>query len=111
MVFYGYHGVFPDEKTQGQRFEVDLEFCFETDPEQWKDELQETISYVDVYAAIQKIVQEEKTFNLLESLGDRIVTVIQRNFPVERIVARIRKPSVRMQGLLDYVEVEVEWNR
>ena len=49
MEFYGYHGVLPEENTLGQRFIVDL--IVETDLKQagLTDELEESISYVDLY--------------------------------------------------------------
>jgi len=34
---------------------------------------------------------------------------MKQNYLVDIIVVRIRKPSVPIQGILDYVEVEVIW--
>ncbi|MCK5899344.1 dihydroneopterin aldolase, partial [bacterium] len=51
----------------------------------------------------------EKSFNLIETLGNRIIEEMRESYLVDFIVVRIRKPSVPIQGILDYVEVEVVW--
>ena len=54
-------------------------------------------------------VCSEKSFNLIETLGNRIIEEMRESYLVDFIVVRIRKPSVPIQGILDYVEVEVVW--
>ena len=49
----------------------------------------------------------EKSFNLIETLGNRIIEEMRERYSVDIIVVRIRKPSVPLQGILDHVEVEV----
>ena len=46
VVVYGFHGVHPEEKTLGQRFEIDLEYRLKNPADPWKDEERSTISYV-----------------------------------------------------------------
>ena len=57
MEFYGYHGVLPEENKLGQRFRVDL--MVETDLKQAgvTDELEESISYADLYQVCKEIVE------------------------------------------------------
>ena len=108
VVVYGFHGVHPEEKTLGQRFEIDLEYRLKNPADPWKDEERSTISYVNAHSIISRVCSE-KSFNLIETLGNRIIEEMRESYLVDFIVVRIRKPSVPIQGILDYVEVEVVW--
>ena len=108
IVVYGFHGVHPEEKTLGQRFEIDLEYRLANPPFPWKDEERATVSYVNAHSIVSRVCAE-KSFNLIETLGNRIIEEMRSRFSIDLIIVRIRKPSVPIQGILDYVEVEVVW--
>ena len=108
IVVYGYHGVHPEEKSLGQRFEIDLEYRLANPPFPWKDEERGTVSYVNAHNIVSRVCAE-KSFNLIETLGNRIVEEMRARFSVDLIIVRVRKPSVPIQGILDHVEVEVVW--
>lgn len=111
MIFYGYHGVHPEERTLGQRFIVD--FTFEADPKYDREikHLEDTIDYTKVFDIIKHTLEEQKFF-LLEVCANSILDHIFAEFP--KIIyanVRIRKPSVPINGSLSSVEVEMERNR
>ena len=108
IVVYGFHGVHPEEKSLGQRFEIDLEYRLKNPANTWKDEERSTISYVNAHNIISQVCAE-KSFNLIETLGNRIIEEMRERYSVDIVVVRIRKPSVPIQGILDHVEVEVVW--
>ena len=108
IVVYGYHGVHPEEKSLGQRFEIDLEYRLSNPAFPWKDEERATVSYVNAHNIVSKVCAEQ-SFNLIETLGNRIVEEMRARFSVDLIIVRVRKPSVPIQGILDHVEVEVVW--
>ena len=108
ILVYGFHGVHPEEKTLGQRFEIDLEYRLKNPADPWKDEERSTISYVNAHNIISQVCAE-KSFNLIETLGNRIIEEMRERYSVDIVVVRIRKPSVPIQGILDHVEVEVVW--
>lgn len=108
LIIYGYHGVSAEEKTLGQRFEIDLEYQFDCASTIRSDELKETISYVDIYNLVHEAVTQ-KRFKLLETLAHHIIKMIQTQFPVSQVSIKIRKPSVPIPGVLDHVEVELSW--
>jgi len=108
MIFYGHHGVHPEERKLGQRFQVD--FTFETDPDQDKNikHLHDTIDYTLVYAIIKEIL-ENREFMLLEDCANTILDTVMEKFPnMIRTLVKIRKPSVPIKGSLSSVEVEME---
>ena len=109
IVVYGFHGVHQEEKTLGQRFEIDLEYRLANPTFPWKDEERATVSYVNAHKIVSSVCKE-KNFNLIETLGNRIIEEMRSKYSVDLIVVRIRKPSVPIQGILDHVEVEVVWN-
>jgi dihydroneopterin aldolase len=108
IVVFGFHGVHLEEKTLGQRFEIDLEYRLANPPLPWIDEESATVSYVDAYDIVSR-VSAEKSFNLIETLGNRIIEEMRSRFSIDLIVVRIRKPSVPIQGILDNAGVEVVW--
>ena len=108
IMVYGFHGVHQEEKTLGQRFEIDLEYRLANPPFPWKDEERATVSYVNAHKIVSRVCAE-KSFNLIETLGNRIIEEMRSRYSIDLIIVRVRKPSVPIQGILDYVEVEVEW--
>ena len=108
IVVFGFHGVHLEENTLGQRFEIDLEYRLANPPLPWIDEESATVSYVDAYDIVSR-VSAEKSFNLIETLGNRIIEEMRSCFSIDLIVVRIRKPSVPIQGILDHAGVEVVW--
>ena len=82
VVVYGFHGVHPEEKTLGQRFEIDLEYRLKNPADPWKDEEHSTISYVNAHSIISRICSE-KSFNLIETLGNRIIEEMRESYLVE----------------------------
>ncbi|MCK4956631.1 MAG: dihydroneopterin aldolase [Candidatus Cloacimonetes bacterium] len=111
LIFYGFHGVAPEERKLGQRFVVN--FTFETKQEHDKDiaTLSDTIDYTKVYEIIRHII-EEHTFHLLENCANMILNDVMTGFP--KIIfanVKIKKPSVPIKGTLEAVELEMERTR
>ena len=106
MRFFGYHGVLPEERTQGQYFEVDAELFYCLDKPEWQDDLQETIDYSLVYQEIQELVEHQQ-FYLIETLAIRIIKQLLEKYPVEGVRIRVRKPEVPLPGALKWAGVEI----
>ena len=49
LLFHAHHGVLPEERTLGQKFEVDLALSVDLRAAGASDALQDTISYAEVY--------------------------------------------------------------
>ncbi len=111
MVFYGHHGVHPEERKLGQRFIVD--FTYETDPNEDTNikHIDDTIDYTAVYSIIKHILENQE-FQLLENCANTILVNIIETFPkIIRAQVKIRKPSVPIKGFLNSVEVEMDRSR
>ena len=107
MQFYGRHGVNPEEKELGQRFEVDVELSVDTRLAGQHDDLHQTINYAHVYRTVKQAVEDE-CFDLIEALAETIATRIGQQFAPDAIRVCVRKPHVPLKGVLDYVAVEIE---
>jgi dihydroneopterin aldolase len=102
---YGYHGVEPNERRDGQRFVYDLEF--EVGERGADDEIAHAVDYRDVAACLREIA--ERPFNLLEALAVTIAESLLERFELEWVRVRVRKPEVRPAGLeLEFSAVTVE---
>ncbi|MCD4650651.1 MAG: dihydroneopterin aldolase [Candidatus Cloacimonetes bacterium] len=111
MVFYGYHGVHPEERKLGQRFIVDLTVESDSALDSKIKHLSDTIDYTKVFAEI-KHVMEKKQFVLLENCANCILDDIFAAFDlVCKAKVIIRKPSVPINGSLSSVEVEMQRSR
>ncbi|MCL7027631.1 hypothetical protein MKW94_014290, partial [Papaver nudicaule] len=49
LMFQGYHGVLPEEKTLGQKFVIDMDAWVDLREAGKTDNLNDSISYVDLY--------------------------------------------------------------
>lgn len=112
MRFYAYHGLFPEENTLGQAFEVDVEVFGSF--EGWAahgecpdvTKVDGAVNYPEVYALVDSIVTGER-YGLVESIADRIASEVVRSFGVAKLIVRVRKPNPPVAGQFDGIEVEV----
>ena len=112
MVFYGYHGVLPEERALGQRFVVDVEVFTDLRRAGVSDDLADTINYSQVYATAREIVTGPAC-QLIEAVAERIAArVLAEHGAAERVVVSIRKPEVPIPGsVLASSEVRIERER
>ncbi len=107
LVFYGYHGVNPEERVQGQRFVVDVELTLDLSRAGLSDDLNATVNYASVFKVTRSIVEGEPA-NLIEAVAERIAAEILSRFGVESGRVRVRKPWAPIKGGdLNYVAVEI----
>lgn len=104
--FYGRHGVHPEETKLGQRFVVDLELGVDLRAAGVSDDLEQTVSYSDVYRDVRAIV-EGPPFKLIEAVAERIAAQVLLRESVLSVLVRVRKPEVPIPGQLDCVAVEI----
>lgn len=110
MRFLGCHGVLPQEKKIPQPFEVDLELYLDLVPAGQSDDLQDTVSYDEVFHTVRHIVEEEH-YSLIEALAERIAGVILQKFPLQSVEVTIYKPQAPVSGDFEYFAVKIHRNR
>ena len=107
MTFYGYHGVDPAEQQLGQRFIVDLAVAYDLRRAGETDDLQDTVSYAQLYRLTREVV-EGPSCQLLEAVAARIAATVLDRTPVVAVRVRLRKPEVPIKGsILAAAAVEI----
>lgn len=107
MAFYGYHGVDPAEQQLGQRFIVDLAVAYDLRRAGETDDLQDTVSYAQLYRLTRDIV-EGPSCQLLEAVAARIAATVLDQTPVTAVRVCLRKPEVPIKGsILAAAAVEI----
>lgn len=111
MKFYGYHGDLPQERDLGQAFEVDIEIFMDLQPAGSKDDLNFSVNYVDVFQLVEKVVTG-RPFSLIEAVAERIaILILERFIFVQVVKVTVKKPSAPVQGLFEYMSVEITRER
>jgi 7,8-dihydroneopterin aldolase/epimerase/oxygenase len=111
MVFYGFHGVFAEERKLGQRFIVSLHLTTESKHDSKIHKLEDTVDYTKVYELLKNIMESDQ-FQLLESVANVILDKVLAEFDlVQKAKVFIQKPSVAIQGSLKSVELVMDRSR
>ncbi len=107
LQFHGHHGVYEEERKLGQKFVVDVDAWADLEKAGTTDELEHTVSYVELYAQVKKVV-EGPSFKLLESVVEAIAQGILVCHPtISDVRVKVCKPHVAVEGVLDYLGVEI----
>ena len=102
----GNHGVYDFEKEKPGTFEIDVEIFKDLSILKDTDDLKKTIDYSKIIQVIQKIFNE-KIYILIETLAEKICDNLLKNFLIESVKLRIRKPHAPIQANFETVEVEI----
>ena len=89
---FGYHGVFPQEKREGQTFLVDVDIETSFDEAIAHDDVAYTVDYGVLAERVAEIIQGEPA-DLIETVCDRIVTMVLSLERVKATRVTIHKPQ------------------
>ncbi len=110
LVFFAYHGYYPEERKIGNRYGVDIVVRTDLSRAAINDRLADTINYETLYA----IAKEEmgKPAQLLENLGERIVQQIFSRFgTASHVKIVIRKYNPPIGGICHAAEIVLRRKR
>eukprot|EP00887_Chlorella_sp_A99_P001418 scaffold8.g1418.t1 len=111
LTFHGYHGVFPEERTLGQKFVVDAVLAADLRAAGESDDLQRTINYARVYEDIREAV-EGPPQQLLEAVAERLAAqLLERHPAVGAVQLGIRKPHVAVGGVVESLGIQITRRR
>lgn len=92
---YGYHGVYPGERAQGQTFVVDLVCWIDLAEAAAGDDLLATIHYAELAEAVVQDIARDPV-DLIETLADRIATTCFARSRVQACQITVHKPEAPM---------------
>ncbi len=106
MVFHAYHGILPEERRLGQKYEVDVEYSLDIGRAVKTDSLDATINYADVFNTVEEVIKG-RSFNLIETLAESMANELLSSFPMRSVTVRVRKLNPPVEGYVGSVEVEI----
>ncbi|MGI8587205.1 MAG: dihydroneopterin aldolase [Chloroflexia bacterium] len=98
LVFYGYHGVNPEEQKLGQRFRVDVTLWADLSAAAQSDDLADTISYAAIYKQV-RAVMEGPPSRLLEHVAGRLGEALLAEARCRGVRVRILKLGAPISGM------------
>lgn len=107
---FGFHGVYDDEKRDGQDFVVDLRLDLDTRPAAASDDVADTVHYGELAASVGAVVAGEPV-DLLETLAQRIADVALADERVARVEVTVHKPQAPIALQFDDVSVTISRSR
>lgn len=103
---YGHHGVFDFERREGQRFTVDLVLGMDTRPAARSDDLQDTVDYGTLVAAVRRAVETDPV-DLIETLAQRIADVCLTDSRVAWTEVTVHKPDAPIEATFTDVALTI----
>ena len=104
---FGYHGVFEEEKQNGQDFYINAKLVSDLKRAGMTDCLQDSTHYGEVCLQIKKTLTEQK-YDLLERACERCIEDILIYFPlIQEVTMELRKPQAPIPMEFESVSVEI----
>ncbi len=101
-----YHGVNPEEKINGQMFELDITALIDAKPANASDELSDTVSYAKIIKTARAVFTAE-SYNLIEYASNKVAMEIMKEYPkLKSVTVLLKKPEAPISADFDYVAVE-----
>lgn len=85
-------GIYDWERTTPQTVSIDLEMAWDTARAAASDDIADTLDYKAVAKRLQAFVSESR-FQLIETLAERIATIIRAEFDVSWVRVTLHKPG------------------
>ncbi|HEY0890374.1 MAG TPA: dihydroneopterin aldolase [Nocardioides sp.] len=107
---FAHHGVFEFERREGQTFPIDLVLGVDTRPAAASDDLQDTVDYGSLVAAVKAAVERDPV-DLIETLAQRIADVCLLDTRVEWVRVSVHKPDAPIEATFSDVVLTITRHR
>lgn len=105
---FAFHGVNPEEQTDGQLFIVDITAHADLSKACESDDINDTVSYAKIIKIAQRVMTEQKDF-LLERVAQRIATSLLNKFSmIEEVEVTVKKPNAPIKANFEYTAVSIK---
>jgi dihydroneopterin aldolase len=102
----GHHGVFSEERRQGQEFVIDVTAWLDLAPAARDDDLTKTVHYGEIAEQVVAAVERDPV-DLIETVAERCAAVVLAFPLVQRVEVTIHKPQAPIPVPFGDVEVTV----
>lgn len=111
LKYHALHGVYEEEKRDGNHFEIDLEFLADLSGSATSDDLNDTIDYVRAQDIVGKVMNGP-SINLIETLLYKIGEALFDEFSqASQLTVTLRKLNPPVPVPPDYAQVTKTWLR
>lgn len=110
LTAFGRHGVFDFEREQGQDFVVDVTLELDLTAPAHSDDVQDTVHYGELAAALVHVVEGEPV-NLIETLAGRLLDVCLADGRVAAATVTVHKPQAPIPHAFADVSVTMRRTR
>jgi dihydroneopterin aldolase len=107
---HAHHGVFDFEREAGQEFVTDVTAWLDFTAAASGDELAATVHYGELAVAVVDAVKRDPV-DLIETLAERIASVVLGFSAVQRTRVTVHKPNAPIEVPFDDVSVTIERGR
>ena len=111
LKLFAYHGVNPEEKENGQKFVIDIDYYVDMTKACHLDDIDDTVSYAKVVKTVNRVFTNAK-YDLIEHCAQVIADGILNDFDaVYKVDVTVKKPQAPIKADLDYVSVSISRSR
>lgn len=111
LKLFGFHGVNPEEKENGQHFYLDITTELDLLPAGKSDDLNDTVSYAKIIKYVAAHFNDEK-YDLIERAAQVTAEGILREFPpVAAVEITLKKPEAPIKAAFGCVAVQIRRER
>ena len=113
LVVYCNHGVYEEEKLNGQNFYVSAEIFLDTEKPGHSDDITDAVNYAEVCVLITEFMQFNN-FNLIETVAENLAEIILDYSPlIKGVNLRIDKPEAPVMLPFETIAVSISrsWHR
>lgn len=108
---YAYHGVNPEEKEDGQMFQLNITCSLPLYVPCRTDCVEDTVSYAKVLKTARAAFLSQK-FDLLERAAQVVADAVLNGFQdIQEVTVCVQKPQAPIQADFDYTAVEITRRR
>ncbi|GAB1444544.1 MAG: dihydroneopterin aldolase [Cyclobacteriaceae bacterium] len=110
LAFHAYHGIYPEERTSGNKFEVDIVVNTSFEESVLVNNLLGTINYEEIYLIVKN--EMEKPSKLLEPVAHSIAQGILDSFSTAiKVEVTISKFNPPIGGICRKAKVSIDLQR
>ncbi len=106
----GFHGVYPEERREGQDFVADLTLSLDLAPAALSDNVADTVHYGELAETVAGILAGEPA-DLIETVAERIARAVLSHERVAHVSVTIHKPDAPIAVPFGDVSVTIRRSR
>ncbi len=107
---FGYHGLFDDERKNGQSFGVDVKLELEDKRASKTDSIADAVDYSQVVKIVYELITGEPV-NLIERLAQIIATDLLDTFPLSSVEVIVHKANAPVGVPVGDIAVRIKRKR